>query len=69
METGPSPQIISVDRLHNHIVVTFADGQAGAFSAALLHELLPRADKLPAADDEPEGGEPEGGIDGFPDSF
>ena len=42
------PLIIDSDRMDNSIIVSFEDGKTALYSAALLYELLPRAQELPS---------------------
>jgi hypothetical protein len=47
MGAPANPRIISVDRMDNGAVVSFADGTTAHYSAALLHATLPQATAMP----------------------
>ena len=46
MDTRPGPRIVSSDRLHNGVVVSFDDGKTVLYSAALLYATLPQAHEI-----------------------
>lgn len=47
-------KVINVDRMNGDVVVTFDDGVIALYSAALLREVIARAQVFPEADEEPE---------------
>jgi hypothetical protein len=46
MDPRPDPGIVSFDRLHNGVVVSFDDGKTALYSAALLYATLPQAHEI-----------------------
>jgi hypothetical protein len=55
METNRRlPRVVCAERLCGDLVVTFEDGSAALYSAALLYAILPQAEAVPPAhlDDE-----------------
>ena len=46
MTHHPDPRIVYAKRLDGDLLVEFEDGKCALYSAALLHELYPKADKL-----------------------
>ncbi len=59
MDAKAEPRIISLDRLDNGAVVSFADGQTAHYSAALLYATLSKARAMPSNDED--GGLPHSG--------
>ena len=41
-----TPRIIEALRMREGVLITFEDGKSAIYSAALLHEMLPKADEL-----------------------
>jgi hypothetical protein len=54
MSTMDELKVINVDRMNGDVVVTFDDGIIALYSAALLREIMSRAQVFPEADEEPE---------------
>jgi hypothetical protein len=46
MDRSSEPNIASVDKLPNGILVTFEEGKLAIFSAALLYVMLPHAQQV-----------------------
>ena len=52
MESDSSPRVIDAKRFRNGVIVTFEDGRAALYSAALLYSRLPEAEEVVDSDDE-----------------
>jgi len=50
VDQKPSPRIISAERSHGDLLITFDDDTCALYSAALLYSALPRAEPVPDAD-------------------
>jgi hypothetical protein len=46
------PHVTQADRHKGGIIVTFEDGKAAFYPAALLHSIFAQAEEFPEADDQ-----------------
>jgi hypothetical protein len=52
METPSGPRIVHAERLNGGVIISFDDGVAAVYPAALLYEMLDRADVLKETDED-----------------
>lgn len=46
METKPKSRVVVADRIDGGVYIEFADGKNGLYPAALLYEMLPKAEQI-----------------------
>jgi hypothetical protein len=53
METNSSPRVIVADRFDRGVIIEFDDGKRAFYPAFLLYEILPQAQPITEADNDP----------------
>ena len=52
METPDGPRIVHAERLNGGVIISFDDGVAAVYPAALLYEMLTKAEILKDSDED-----------------